>query len=60
MFDEIDRAYFTRRARDARERAEMVPNAALAKIHRESADHYERMALSLGSQIEPNPIARGV
>jgi hypothetical protein len=44
MFDEIDRAYYSRRALEARERAENAGQPAMANLHRRFADEFEQKA----------------
>jgi hypothetical protein len=44
MFDSIDRAYYIRRAREARERAEQAMQSSIAKLHLQFAAEYERKA----------------
>ena len=44
MFDEIDRAYFARRAAQERVQAQRAINASVARIHLELAEEYERKA----------------
>jgi hypothetical protein len=44
MFDDIDRAYYSRRAREARERAESAAQPSIANLHRRFAEEYERKA----------------
>jgi hypothetical protein len=44
MFDEQDRAYFARRAKDAREKADAAIDPAVKRVHQELAEEYERRA----------------
>jgi hypothetical protein len=44
MFDEIDRTYYSRRAREAHERAERAGQPSIAKLHLRLGDEYEGKA----------------
>lgn len=52
MFDRQDLAYFARRAKQERERAEVAPEPAARRVHLELADEYDRRAQGQ----EPRPV----
>ena len=47
MFDEIDLAFYERRAREERERERSTRDRASQKVHRELAEEYECKARAL-------------
>ena len=47
MFDEIDLAFYERRAREERERERMTTDPVSQKVHRELAEEYECKARAL-------------
>jgi len=47
MFDEIDLAFYERRAREERERERATTDLASQKVHRELAEEYESKARAL-------------
>lgn len=51
MFDEIDRAYFERRAQEERERAERALAAGAARTHSALAEEFQRKADCLAPAI---------
>jgi hypothetical protein len=52
MFDDIDRAYFLRRAREARDRAASLGDPRSAIAHLDIADEHERRAMRVGTAAE--------
>lgn len=51
MFDEIDRAYFAKRAREAREKADQVADPAIKRVHLNMAEEYGRRARGETPQV---------
>ncbi len=54
--DEDDLDYFIRRTNEERQRADESSNPAIARIHRELAEHYEDALASLHS-IATTPVS---
>ena len=44
MFDEVDRAYFAKRAAECRAKESTATDPGIRGIHREMAEEYERRA----------------
>jgi len=62
VFDQIDRVYYERRAREARERASASIDPAVAQIHLAVAEDYQRKAEALAARCsnEADMQIRGV
>lgn len=55
MFDDQDRAYFKKRADEARALAERAEDSAVRRVHLDMAEEYDRRAQGLEPRVVNRP-----